>query len=262
LEPGLFRAYHNRCWARVGTGDYDGAVADGTKAVEIDATFSQSFQYRGFALQAKGDYKGALADFGKALELDPKDATVYTLRAVVKRLTGDPKGALADATKAIELEPKDGSHYLSRGILQYDLRDWAGAMPDFRKALEAEGATRDDAQLRIYLLRVRQNESAAAKADLATYRKTRPPGIEDDVRDKVMAFLTGELVEKQLLEAPEAASPGQRCVALYYIGSIRLLAGNVAEAKRLLGLCLETRQQAFYEYRSAQAELDALPKEK
>jgi hypothetical protein len=43
---------------------------------------------------------------------------------------------------------------------------------------------------------------------------------------------------------------------------MRLLAGDHAAAKRLLTQCLSTRQQAFYEYRSAQVELESLPKEK
>jgi hypothetical protein len=43
---------------------------------------------------------------------------------------------------------------------------------------------------------------------------------------------------------------------------MRLLGGNAAEAKRLWNQCLDTRQQAFFEYRSAQAELEALSKDK
>ena len=51
-------------------------------------------------------------------------------------------------------------------------------------------------------------------------------------------------------------------MATFYAGSVRLIGGNVEQAKKLLGECMATDQKAFYEYRSAQAELDVLRKGK
>ncbi|MEI7933428.1 MAG: tetratricopeptide repeat protein, partial [Chlorobiaceae bacterium] len=53
-----------------------------------------------------GDYQGAIADDNKAIELDPSYAEAYTGRAAAKFRMGDKPGAIADYTRAIELDPK------------------------------------------------------------------------------------------------------------------------------------------------------------
>ena len=50
----------------------------------------------------KGDYDRAIADYNKALELDPKDATAYNNRGYAYRQKGDYDKAIADYDKALE----------------------------------------------------------------------------------------------------------------------------------------------------------------
>jgi tetratricopeptide (TPR) repeat protein len=74
---------------------------------------------------------GALADYTKAIELDPRSATAYTNRGAVKYDLGDKQGALADHTIAIELDPKSDIAYANRGAVKYDLEDRQGAIADW-----------------------------------------------------------------------------------------------------------------------------------
>jgi tetratricopeptide (TPR) repeat protein len=71
------------------------------------------FNQAGGAKYQAGDYQGALADYNKAIELDPKLAMGYNNRAFLKnnRLK-DYQGALADYNKAIELDPKYAAAYI------------------------------------------------------------------------------------------------------------------------------------------------------
>ena len=62
----------------------------------------------------KDDY-GAIADFTKAIELDPDDAVAYYNRGNSKRKLKDYYGAIADYTKAIELDPDVADAYYNRG---------------------------------------------------------------------------------------------------------------------------------------------------
>jgi hypothetical protein len=70
-------------------GDNDRAIADYSKANEIDPKFVSAYVGRGVAYGKKGEYDRAIADFDKAIEIDPKYAPAYVGRGVAygKRAT-------------------------------------------------------------------------------------------------------------------------------------------------------------------------------
>ena len=45
--------------------DYKGAIADYTKAIEIDPNYADAYNNRGIAKDELKDYKGAIADYTK-----------------------------------------------------------------------------------------------------------------------------------------------------------------------------------------------------
>ena len=63
-----------------------------------------------------GDYRGAIADYSKAIELNPNDAEAYSSRGVAKHHLEDYRGAIADYSKAIELNPNYTNAYFNRGV--------------------------------------------------------------------------------------------------------------------------------------------------
>jgi tetratricopeptide (TPR) repeat protein len=67
-------AYSNRCGAYTSKGDYDKAIADCDKAIELKPKNAAAYDNRGNVYQAKGDHDRAISDYDKAIELDPKDA--------------------------------------------------------------------------------------------------------------------------------------------------------------------------------------------
>jgi tetratricopeptide (TPR) repeat protein len=54
----------------------------------------------------QGNFDGAITDFDKALEIDPRDVITYGLRGEARERKGKPDGAIADYTKAIEVDPR------------------------------------------------------------------------------------------------------------------------------------------------------------
>ena len=54
----------------------------------------------------QGDYQGAIADFTKVIEIDPQSADAYHNRGTAKDDLEDYQGAIADYTKAIEINPQ------------------------------------------------------------------------------------------------------------------------------------------------------------
>jgi tetratricopeptide (TPR) repeat protein len=66
---------------------------------------------QGNAKSKMKDSKGAIADFTKAIQIDPKDEYIYYAREFAKENPEDHTGAIADYTKAIEIDPKNGVPY-------------------------------------------------------------------------------------------------------------------------------------------------------
>ena len=65
-------------------GDYQGAIADYTKAIEINPHYLIAYHNRGNAKYDLSDYQGAISDYTKSLEIDPQNADVYENRGVAK----------------------------------------------------------------------------------------------------------------------------------------------------------------------------------
>ena len=61
------------------------------------------YHLRGDALARNGDLGQAIADYTRAIQLNPKYAAAYDSRALVYTTQGDFTRAVADATKATEL---------------------------------------------------------------------------------------------------------------------------------------------------------------
>ena len=121
---------------RKAKGDVDGAIADYTKAIEVDPRYAPAYYNRGMAREDKADPNGAIADYTKAIEINPKMGAAYNNRGQVRANRDDLEGALADFNKSIALNPRDSTGYLNRGVARKQKGDRDAALADFNKALE------------------------------------------------------------------------------------------------------------------------------
>jgi tetratricopeptide (TPR) repeat protein len=133
--------YFAYCWrgnSKFNLKDYKGAIEDYTKAIELNPKFQVGFCRRGWCKHLLEDNYGAIADYSKAIELDPNDESAYFQRGVCKNSLKDYYGAIADVNKAIELDPNDISLYSHRGNYKISLNDYYGALADLNKAIELD----------------------------------------------------------------------------------------------------------------------------
>jgi tetratricopeptide (TPR) repeat protein len=86
-------------------GYYDKAIADYTKAIEIDPKYADVYYDRGDVWYDKGDYDKAIADYTKAIEINPKFIPAYKHLGDAWREKGYYDKAIASYTKAIEIDP-------------------------------------------------------------------------------------------------------------------------------------------------------------
>jgi tetratricopeptide (TPR) repeat protein len=62
-------AYNNRGAAFMNKGEYDEAIADLDKAIELSPEFAMAYSNRGAAYINKGEYDKAISDSNKAIKL-------------------------------------------------------------------------------------------------------------------------------------------------------------------------------------------------
>jgi uncharacterized caspase-like protein len=116
-------------------GKYDLALADFNKLLSINPKDSAGFENRGLLYMSRGDYNLALADLNKSIALGGK-TTSYMNRAEVWRARGDLDKAIADLDRGIALNPRQATALAKRGDVFRYLGQTEKAMTDFEAALK------------------------------------------------------------------------------------------------------------------------------
>ena len=128
--------YNNRGRAYGSLGKNDKAIADFTKAIELDPKLARAYLYRGIVYKMTSKYDNALADLNKAASLNPKSAMTFFNLAEVYAAKGMSDKAIADYTKVIAIDPKRDIAYNNRGDIYMTKKKYAAAEKDIKKALE------------------------------------------------------------------------------------------------------------------------------
>ncbi|ABM79598.1 tetratricopeptide repeat-containing S1 family peptidase [Prochlorococcus marinus] len=136
IHPQNTVSYNNRGNAKQKLKDHQGAIADFNKAIAIDPQNHTAYTNRGSAKDDLGDYQGAIADYNKAIAINPQDDAAYNNRGNAKQKLKDHQGAISDYSKAIAINPQNAISYTNRGNTKDDLGDYQGAIADFNKAIE------------------------------------------------------------------------------------------------------------------------------
>ena len=124
-------------------GEYDQAIADFTKALELEFNNVSAYLNRGIAYIKKNNHDQAIADFTKALELEPNNMFAYRNRGLAYIYKYDHNQAIADFNKILEQDttifeqdPANAEIYLWRGFAYIIKGDYDKAIADYTKALE------------------------------------------------------------------------------------------------------------------------------
>ena len=107
----LARQYYDQGLDKYDSGNYQGAIADFNKAIEIDSQNSYAYYYRAYARDWLEDCQGAIDDYTKAIEINPQDEFVYTFLGGSREWVNDLEGACDDWRKAADLGDKEAAEY-------------------------------------------------------------------------------------------------------------------------------------------------------
>lgn len=136
IEPHSF-SHFNRGVARQERGDFDGAIEDYSRAIELNSDLADAYNNRGLLRYKRGEFQDAMNDTTRAIELSPPGSPFpYNSRGLVKMALGDPMGAIEDYTRAIKRFSEFPEAYFNRGIAHLAREDSESALNDFTAAVE------------------------------------------------------------------------------------------------------------------------------
>jgi len=136
ITPGHALYYSDRGDDYLNSGNYDLAIAEYTRAIELDSSLAYLYYNRGLAYEQKGDYRSAILDFSQVIQMNPGEGEAYFERGFNYALNGDYELSVNDFTQAIELNPQDAYAYNNRGFSYENLGQVDEAIRDFEKVLE------------------------------------------------------------------------------------------------------------------------------
>ena len=80
--------------------DYDSAIEQFNKVIEIDEKFVEAYKLRGSCYLALKKNEEAVKDFSKAIEIDPSNRGAFSNRSLAYKAMGKLPQAKSDALKA------------------------------------------------------------------------------------------------------------------------------------------------------------------
>jgi tetratricopeptide (TPR) repeat protein len=116
--------YQYRGSAYLGLGQYDPAIDDLTKSINIQAD-ALSYTLRGGAYEAQHRYDRAIPDFSAAIQLKPDVAELYLYRGNCRLAKGDTADSITDFNVVIQKKPglPDGYYLRARANLLLNQND-------------------------------------------------------------------------------------------------------------------------------------------
>ncbi len=153
----IFTVYCARGKAKQAANDFEGAIKDFDKSIEVADTeiVAYVFNHRGFLKAKMEDFEGAIKDFDKGIwnlmQLKGKrnisysldavkkmESDLYCNRADVKKKLGANQEALSDYDNAIQTCPTYVKAFNNRGLLKAKMEDFEGAIKDYTRAIQID----------------------------------------------------------------------------------------------------------------------------
>lgn len=242
--------YNNRGTFQLQQGRVDAAIADFSKALELDPRFAMAALNRGFARSQQSDWFEAENDYLLALDADPEQTLAMRLLGMARMAQGKLPTAIEAYTQALSVNPQDAELYAGRGFVRFFAKDYAGATTDFTKARQLNPNDTNILPWK-YCALARSGQQAAAQQELTAFVQAQGGGMNWHVA--LCQYLLGQMDGQALLKfastPAEAATKNQwLCEAHFFQGLQSELAKQPEESRTHFTECLKTNQTQLTAY--------------
>jgi tetratricopeptide (TPR) repeat protein len=121
LNPNNAPAYIVRSLIKYEKGYFQGTIADANIAIQRDPNSPYihfAYNNRGFARLRQRDFQGALPDLTRAIQLAPKNPHSYIVRGVIRAQLGDTEGGLKDLQQGADLAVEQNNSALHQQAIK------------------------------------------------------------------------------------------------------------------------------------------------
>lgn len=232
------RAHNARGNAHLLLNDFDQALIDFNRVIELNPKSPFSYQSRSLAYFKSGRYNEAITDFTRTIQLDPEYVYAYIYRSDAYFRLGLFDHAISDYEKLMELNPEDLYIYFNRGLAYFYNDKFKKAENDFEQCLELDS---QDAQAMIWLYLSRERGGRTGELQLVAQSKNmKPRHWPHQIAFMLLDNLTPELLLEDTVNADPKVETERLGEAYFFIGQYHIVRGQDFKAKENLQKCVAT----------------------
>ena len=138
LDESFVNAYHYIGVAYNYKRKYDAAIENLQKAIKYDKSHIESWNLIGLVYEAKNDYDNALENLNKAIEIDPSYSIGWYNLGNIYRQKNEFDKAIESYTKATEIEPEFAKAWFFMGSTYFDNKDYNNAIENLEKGIKLD----------------------------------------------------------------------------------------------------------------------------
>jgi len=201
LDPGHREAQLRLASLHMGRNEPDHAVAHLTKLIDHlmskkgASPSADLYARRGHIYYQAGNYEKAIRDTTRALEMEPNLTGAYNSRGLAHVVRGTFGKGRSDFRKSLQVE-KNAKAYLGLATIRMHRGNWKKAVQSLDRAIET-----DDEFARAYLYRAiahrEREQPGQMKNDLHSYLKLKNPGASEEAIREQVDELYAEYREKE-----------------------------------------------------------------
>ncbi len=129
--------YSNRGLVHLWSGHHQAALADCSRAIQLDASLDQAYNNRASCYVALGQKMKAVDDYEQAIDLNPFNIKARINLGITLRDLGNWDSALDQLDQALIFHQLPDFVYAERGRTYHLRGDWNCAIADYHRALAA-----------------------------------------------------------------------------------------------------------------------------
>jgi predicted aspartyl protease/Tfp pilus assembly protein PilF len=177
----MFITYNGGTVFALNRGESIGAVPFDAEpaASSADAASADQLARRAAAFASRQDYERALVELNRAIELEPMSAAHFVQRGIVLEALKRPGVAIESFDRALELEPAQADARFRRAVLRLRARNRDGAQSDL-DALDKALASQANIRLAMASLYLELEQPAQSLAQLNQWLAAHPDEVRRD----------------------------------------------------------------------------------